>query len=781
MQRARAARGSRYALRAAALLLLAGALLLGAFHGCSSKERLRVVLRLAPPPAADRPDPAERPAGADVAPLVWEFDSAADLAVGDSAARGKGWIPGDGIRYARIEDGALVFEATSNDPKLILPRHVSFLEYDRMEVTMRTSAGQFGGVYWATRKRAFDQDKVRAFPLRHGPGFETYRVRLGVATQGYAGATALRFDPMDAPGEVAIDRIRLLPAKDDVIDRAVLWADKSALDREFRDAELFRGTLDRTVRLDLPPRASVRWSFGTLAGSREIAFSLERIAEDGRGIRLFQKTPEPGRWAHKTIDVHGSDGETELTLRVRAEPSSPEAAGVCGGLEVLAPDDSGMPNVLLVVVDTLRADALSCYGHPAESTPCLDRLASEGVRFERAVAQCSWTIPSVASYLTGRYPSELDVEWGKNFRIPKSVPTLARRLADSGYATRCIFGNGIVDERWGFDEGFDRFLLGRDLELTADRITDRAIDWLRHMRDERFFLYLHYIDPHDAYAPPPESLATNPFVRSPDEVVSTQRIDDLFLGKSPLEGEEELERIRRMYAAEVYFTDRNLGRLFQALASLGLDGETLVVVTADHGEEFFEHGGWRHGLTLYDEVLRVPLILRFPDRRYAGSVVPERIELLDLLPTIYPSSRGCPLPSRGRPSPRPTRTDRGASPSTTAPGSFSSSTGRRSTPTRTTRSTARSSSASSGRPSSTSPRIPAKPRTSPRTRSRSSAGCARSSTSGFASSRGDRSRWSPRSTRGRGSGCGRSATSPTEGGGRRTPPSPPRRWRSPAC
>lgn len=297
--------------------------------------------------------------------------------------------------------------------------------------------------------------------------------------------------------------------------------------------------------------------------------------------------------------------------------------GSCGG-----PAADGRPVVVVVTLDTTRADHLGCYGAPVEGiSPRLDGLASEGVRFDAAYAQAAVTPVSHASIFTGLYPYNhgLRVMHGtQQNRLDPAQVTLAEILAEVGYETGAFVSAFPVTEYFGFDQGFDEFDADFDTstgrvgargvvntgaaQRTAGETTDRALSWMER-QDGPFFLWLHYFDPHDeTVVPPREDL---PGFR--------------------MEGPEREWR-RQLYDLEITYMDRELGRVFDALRERGLWEDAVVVVTADHGEGLGDHDWWTHGV-LYQEQVRVPLLLRAAGLP-AGGEVGATVRTIDIVPTV---------------------------------------------------------------------------------------------------------------------------------------------------
>ena len=296
-------------------------------------------------------------------------------------------------------------------------------------------------------------------------------------------------------------------------------------------------------------------------------------------------------------------------------------AAAAAGMALLLFRSRPRPNVLLVTIDTLRADHLGCYGDRAADTPVLDALAARGVRFTTAVAHAPLTAPSHASILTGLLPPGHGVRDNGSFVLPRSATTLAEVLRDAGYRTAAFVSGFPLDHRFGFARGFetydDRLLRGRDprraayVERTAADVTRSAVDWIRGARAP-WFAWVHYFDPHAPYEPPPD-LAER-FVASP-------------------------------YDGEIAYVDREMGLLLGAVDASG----TLVLVTADHGESLGEHGEATHGVFVYDATLRVPWIMAGPGIA-RGRVSPVVARGIDVAPTLidYVGQR-VPRPMQGRP------------------------------------------------------------------------------------------------------------------------------------
>ena len=349
---------------------------------------------------------------------------------------------------------------------------------------------------------------------------------------------------------------------------------------------------------------------------------------------------------------------------------------------------------MLVSVDCLRADHLSAYGYERETSPNLDRLASEGVRFERCLSTSSWTLPAHLSMLTGLPLSGHGIDddrlWtrvdGKGRPLPVSMGGifLPELLSKAGYRTAGFYTWKYLEPQFGFGPGFEvyqrlahtfyshptvgpRFEALRkagdtegmkalaaeypklfdDTRPAAPEAVDRAIAWLDSLAPrEPFFLFLHLFDCHDPYTPPaPYDELFDPGYEGP---IDGRRVTTADSPVRPEMAPADLAHLVALYDGEIRFVDSEIARLLEALERLGLTDQTLIAVTGDHGEEFYEHGRKTHRSQLFLESISVPLILRWPEGLPAGRVVAGNAGLVDILPTFCAAAGITPPPSMGR-------------------------------------------------------------------------------------------------------------------------------------
>jgi arylsulfatase A-like enzyme len=307
--------------------------------------------------------------------------------------------------------------------------------------------------------------------------------------------------------------------------------------------------------------------------------------------------------------------------------------------------------IVIYLIDTLRADRLHLYGHPQATSPTLDALAAESVVFEQTYTAAPWTLPSVASLVTSTFVCEHGLV-EPSLKLDPSIRTLAERLKSIGFATGAYYGNAMVGSPSELDRGYDVSELFREDDIREDE----ARAFLDRVGNAPpFLLYLHTMEPHQPYLVPYQYL--QPFGHVPIE--QKAKIDDYWTeygrlkrldvaaGRPPGASDETaaLDRIaagltelrpvyERLYDASVLQADDNLRNVIEVLKSRGLWERTLFIVLGDHGDEFGEHGGWFHEDSVYEPVMRVPLIIHFPEAAFAGRRVPDAVSLVDVAPTI---------------------------------------------------------------------------------------------------------------------------------------------------
>ena len=302
----------------------------------------------------------------------------------------------------------------------------------------------------------------------------------------------------------------------------------------------------------------------------------------------------------------------------------------------------GDPNIILIVMDTTRVDRLGCYGYRRQTTPNLDKLAQESVLYTQAIAPSSWTLPSHASLFTGKFttshgaqtdadgplwltdavqdPTIPNLDKNRARGLAKDEVTLAMTLKDAGYSTGAVVAGPWLKRVFGLDKGFDYY---DDNEIStlngrlAEQVTVSAVNWIKKIQQNRFFLFLNYFDPHAPYSPP-ETFA------------------GAFLPKGTQNPGRQttVYEVNALYDAEVLYMDYHIGKLLDRLKASNLYDKSWIIVTSDHGELLGEHGQFWHGHSLYQEEIHIPLFMKYPKGEGSPSRTDLRIQLTDIFPMI---------------------------------------------------------------------------------------------------------------------------------------------------
>lgn len=401
----------------------------------------------------------------------------------------------------------------------------------------------------------------------------------------------------------------------------------------------------------LPTKAVLAFALAaqTPVGVETRGFVRLAVKVDGKEVGERRINPRTERgFRDMTIEFEGPGRrgllELELSLRNGRGDALPIPSGTTLAVaDPLLLDVSGLRGrrgVILVSIDTLRRDHVGIYGHPKATSPAIDELGRQGLVVDDAVSVSSWTLPAHVSMVTSLEPSAhgaIDLDHAFNRR----APTLAVMFHQAGWLTQAVTSHLYVSSKFGFDEGFDRFDYAFDRK--ADEVADRAISFLDHVGPRPFFLFLHFYDVHLDYTPPEDTLRIMEPVPYTGGISGTRASLFAHLDRATLDP-RDLAHVLALYDAEIRHVDDELRRVFAHLRDLGLAGTTLVAVTADHGEEFLDHGNWEHRATLYEELIRVPLVFNGPGIA-AGQRLAAQASLLDVAPTILDWARLPPLPA----------------------------------------------------------------------------------------------------------------------------------------
>ncbi|MEE9263173.1 MAG: sulfatase [Vicinamibacteria bacterium] len=397
-----------------------------------------------------------------------------------------------------------------------------------------------------------------------------------------------------------------------------------------------------TYEVQIPPNPVLRFAIGAMPlgddtlnvpvdfllrvnseAGEEICFS--ETVRGSRGDRWLDREADLTPWSGKKVSL---TFETKLrgNTRARSRENDPPPILAVWGSPVLASStaENEKPNLVLISIDCLRADHVGAYGYQRNTTPRIDALAKDGVVFETAVSVSSWTLPTHMAMLTGLPPSIHGAT--RQSKLASSVPYLPELLAQSGYRVDGVVSVPHLSQHFGFERGFHSYLFSFD--PGAERLVDAALDVVRRGEGQAQFLFLHLLDVHWPYAAP-EDFRTR-FGERPSD------ISDLLskvLNDEPPRNQEEINQVINLYDGELAYVDRELGRFFDGLKAAKLYERSLIILTADHGEAFYEHGHWKHTQTLYEEMIRVPLIVKWPRESPTGHVK-SLVSQIDVFPTV---------------------------------------------------------------------------------------------------------------------------------------------------
>jgi len=300
------------------------------------------------------------------------------------------------------------------------------------------------------------------------------------------------------------------------------------------------------------------------------------------------------------------------------------------------------PNIVILLVDCLRKDHVGIYGYSRDTTPNMDYFSQEAVVFQDAISQCSWTIPSVASLFSSLYPSVHraishadDNKYGADI-LNYKIATVAELARDKGYATGAFVANRWICKRLQFDQGFNSFNLirsGFKGRVRAENINERALKWIYKNAGKPFFVYLHYMDCHGPYRPlEPYASLFKSIKNRQMTAEETSSLEYLSVGRE--KDKNNLNYYIDKYDGAIRYVDHHIGNFLKQLEEYGLSNNTIIIITADHGEAFFEHGVCEHGYSLYNEEINVPLIVKFPESIKIRNNKNRRIQLIDITAAI---------------------------------------------------------------------------------------------------------------------------------------------------
>jgi len=519
-----------------------------------------------------------------------------------------------------------------------------------------------------------------AFSLAVAASEEVKTYRLDLARAFGLGPAATRdvrrvlLRPSDVAGaEVTIESVRLVFRTEHLgsLESGVGW---HGLGEIWRETLITRSGESARFPVDIPSDAWLDLTVGTLE-NQPVRFEVDLESAGEPPVTLIRRTVTTAeRWEDEPTDLSAWAGRS-VDLVLRAASPVDGAIAFWGHPTIrqrnsgAAAADSGVPQgVILIVGDTLRRDHMSLYGYDRETTPELSRLAAEGVRFDNAIAQGTWTKISVPSILTSLHPTSHGLKIFTD-RLPASVTTMAEMFRNAGYATMQTSSVPFSGQLSNLQQGVEVLHEAASIKLpeglsdskTSRALSDRVLDWVEIHRDVPFFAVIHAFDPHSPYEPAApyndwwteagdrerhkaDEEKVQPFIELPamkQFIMPTAEE----MAAAEVDTEEYLRREKGWYDGSIRGLDAEIGRLTDRLEHLGLSDRVVVAFTADHGEELLDHGRHWHGLTVYGEATDVPLVLWGPGFLPGGTVATETVQLLDILPTLADLA-GLPAPEQ---------------------------------------------------------------------------------------------------------------------------------------
>ena len=623
-------------------------------------------------------------AAAPIARVEWQFNATPPGPPPARLPETRGWEAGPGVTDFAIREGRLVGRSTTDAPIVHFERPSGFEIPDSVhgiEIRMRVSAGAnfaIQGTGAPTINLENQPDAARSgiwpmqSPLQAGDEMQTYLL-TPLAPMPMSRTRHIVIRPTDVSGaSFAIESVRLISRREHLasIPVGVGW---QGLREVYRESLVSHAPEAMRFPVRLPDRPWLDLAVGTVEDG-PVTFLVsarpEGASDDRDAVQVTYTVTQPYRWERYPIDLTKLAGRA-VTLSLQLQSESSGAVGFWGSpvirsvgaaprvdVQPAAGGNGGAPRgVILIQADTLRRDHLNFYGHSRETAPHLTRLAKEGVLFNNAIANASWTKVSSPTILTGLYPTTHGVALQTD-RLSSAATTIAEAYRAAGYATLSLSSVPFTGQYTNLHQGFEELhessslsVQGTPLSAKSSReYVDRLLEWVERHREVPFFAYLHVFDPHAPYEPyaPYNSKWSDParMEQHRQNVNAAVKMiqDPAFRGfrlpardeviKAGLDPDTYVRQELDWYDGSIRGMDVEMSRLFEALRRMGVDEHTLVVLTSDHGTEFYDHGRFWHGQSVYGELINIPLLIRWPSRVPAGRVIDDLVQSVDIMPTM---------------------------------------------------------------------------------------------------------------------------------------------------
>ena len=575
----------------------------------------------------------------------------------------EGWQPGKGMKKFQVKAGKLYIEAEAQAPSIVIKTNQFAKQVTAVRMRMRTPTGNMGSIFWSMEEAPILSANRKKFKIISDNNFHDYYIFVEDSPRWKATIRRVLIRPSGIKGSAEIDSIAFLdiPYSDRLLLESINYGVLKGYIGSQSRRVIFAPPpfkVEHTVRL--PRDAFFDFGYGILRNAwfKEgdgVQFIVKAVDEDVKSSNLFsdyidpKNNKEDRKWCDVRIDLSQFAGQT-VTLVLQTEGSKMDEklsdkppdtrcdyAVWSNPVVYKANEKKAQPNIILISLDALRTDSLGCYGYWRKTSPNIDKLVKNKhtVRFTRAFASSTRTTPSHANLFTGKHLSIASIN-----EIPyldRRENTLAEELRKAGYNTVAFTGGGNMHHTLGFDKGFDSY---KELILpdkgNIEETYKEIANWLENKRTNRFFLFIHSYETHTPYG-------RTYFIKNlrrgniPEEYsrrfpVTNEIVKDIIYTAT----EEEKRYIKALYDGGIWEADKYIGLLFDKLKKSDLWENTIIIITSDHGEAFWEHFpiGAMHGHSLYNELMHVPLIIYAPKTKIKEDTVEANVSHIDLFPTI---------------------------------------------------------------------------------------------------------------------------------------------------
>ena len=576
----------------------------------------------------------------------------------------EGWQPGQGVKKLQVRAGKLYIEAETNAPGSIIKTNLLAKQITAVRIRMKNSAGNMGSLFWSLEEKApLLSGNRKRFTIISDNNFHDYYIFVEDSPRWKRTIRRILIRPSATEGSAEIDSIAFLYIP--YGERLLLESIDNGVFKDYIGGQLRRiifaappFKVEHTIRF--PRDAFFDFGYGIIpkAWFKEgdgVQFTVKAVDKDGKSYNLFSHYIDPKnnederKWFDARVDASQFAGQTIKIIletegsrkgeKLSDKPSDTRYDYAVWSNPVIyrAKEKKVLPNIILISLDALRTDSLGCYGYWRKTSPNIDKMVKNNhtVKFTRAFASSTRTVPSHANLFTGKHLSISSIH--EIAYLNRRENTFAEELRQVEYDTVAFTGGGFMHHALGFDKGFDSYteLISTDKNRIKETY-NKIANWLENKRTDKFFLFMHSYETHVPYG-------STYFIKSlnrgniPEEYsrrfpITYEIVKDIIYTAT----EEEKAYIRALYDGGIWEADKYLGLLFDKLKQLDLWENTIIIITSDHGEAFWEHHpiGAMHGHSLYNELMHVPLIIYAPQTTIRKNTIEAYVSHVDLFPTI---------------------------------------------------------------------------------------------------------------------------------------------------